>query len=466
MEVISTLIALIYLLIIFVFFICFVIISYIIYTTNKSNVKLLVFWIFSYYIPVFLWYPVANSIDSNSISYYLAFNTAPLLFIASIFYIIRIEERGFKPKYLIGFIVSLILFVLIDPQFDFTPFYLIHELQGLLTLIFPIYYIKILSYNRLNKRKKVNYPIILFLIPLAIVLSGAVRGDILSGFRLLAAMLLMVLLFTFLLNGNQIYRSLFFLEEELLPEQKKKKGRILSYLDKISTPNTPVIPTNHPLLDILDEAITNNKVFDFKKYTKKQIELMAEYINIRKNEYERNFAFYIALLFLGVGLLISPLIKYVFQIITNILVTSNELIIPKAFKVIEYFIHGFLEFAFSYGELPGAFAALVIIFIFMAVPAILSSFSNPSGRINIWFAKHRIAHFIYSSILCLFIFMILFKALLSVEYESKEFISFYLGLLLFTLSLAQSYKYHVWLSRIKNITIELKDEIFIKDAVM
>ena len=178
MEIIEIL-AIIIFIIIFIAVISFLIISIIIYI-KECTIKLFLFWILSYAIPVGLSY----FIDSEPI--FLYFNLSLISLIVSFFFILRIEERSFDFKYLFGFLISIVLLFFSIYLFNPTGFSFFRELTGYLIIIFIFYFPKICIYNKLIKKKSIKYPLILIGIITYLFFAALLSGNLIGFLKLLS----------------------------------------------------------------------------------------------------------------------------------------------------------------------------------------------------------------------------------------------------------------------------------------
>lgn len=170
MEIIAVL-AIIILIITVIAVISFCILSIIIYIKD-CTIKLFLFWILSYAIPVGLSY----LIDSEPILLY--FNLSLISLMASFFFILRIEERSFDFKYLFGFLISIALLFFSIYLFNPTDFSFFRELTGYLFIIFIFYFPKICIYNKLIKKKSIKYPLILIGIITYLFFAALLSGNL------------------------------------------------------------------------------------------------------------------------------------------------------------------------------------------------------------------------------------------------------------------------------------------------
>lgn len=178
MEIIEVLVIIIFIITV-IAVISFGIISIIIYIKD-CTIKLFLFWILSYAISVGFSY----LIDSEPILLYSTLFLIP--FMASIFFILRIEERSFEFKYLFGFSISIILFFLSNYLLNPTGFSFFRELTGYLIIIFIFYFPKICIYNKLIKKKSIKYPLILIGIIIYLFFAALLSGNLIEFLKLLS----------------------------------------------------------------------------------------------------------------------------------------------------------------------------------------------------------------------------------------------------------------------------------------
>ena len=178
MEIIEVLVAII-LIVIFLDLILFWLLSSIIYIKD-CTIKLFLIWISSFSILVVFSY----LIDSDPIQLY--FNLHLISLMASIFFILRIEERSYNYKYFFGFVISIILILLSEYLSSPIKFSILHILTGILYFIFIITFPKIVIYNKFIKNKSSKFPRILFLIIICIMSIELISGRLHEFFTALS----------------------------------------------------------------------------------------------------------------------------------------------------------------------------------------------------------------------------------------------------------------------------------------
>jgi len=122
-----------------------------------------------------------------------------------LFYLLRIEERGFEYKYIIGLFISFIIylvsitcFVLSKSQISLydSVYASIYILYILLIPVSIIYTLKII-YNKLIKNKRIRYPIIFFGLFISILLAGLIFSGIQKSLNLIYNLIIFILIFAF-----------------------------------------------------------------------------------------------------------------------------------------------------------------------------------------------------------------------------------------------------------------------------
>lgn len=192
-EVFST----IFIIIIFLNTILFCLLSIYIYIKN-CTIKLFLIWILSFSILVLFSY----LIDSNPIQLY--FSLGQISLIASIFFILRIEERSFNYKYFLGFIISIILFFSSEYLLNPINYSFLQDLTGTLYFVFVFTFPKIFIYNKFIKNKSIKYPSILFSMIICLILLEFISGRLYKFFEVLSYYFILIVLLSIIFFHIQI----------------------------------------------------------------------------------------------------------------------------------------------------------------------------------------------------------------------------------------------------------------------
>lgn len=218
------------------------------------------------------------------LEFVLIFLNFLLLPLEILFYLLRIEERGFDYKYLKGFFASLTTYFISMACYDLIRTQIsgynlfnstIINLNTLLIFIFIPYTLKII-YNFLINKKQIRYPIIFFGIPISFLLIGSA----INGFDKTSSLFVDFSLFILFLN---VFTFCYWLKKSLVSDSKKdtedpnnKKSGILGYISKKISERYynrewRIEKSNYPLNDEIKNAIENSKPLDLENRDLKQL---------------------------------------------------------------------------------------------------------------------------------------------------------------------------------------------------
>ena len=250
MEIIEVLVAII-LIITFLDVILFWLLSRKIYI-NDCTIKLFLIWISSFSILVVFSY----LIDSDPIQLYS--NIGLISLMASIFFILRIEERSYNYKYFFGFIISIILILLSEYLPNPINFSILHTLTGILYFVFIFTFPKIVIYNKFIKNKSIIFPRILFIIIICIMLIELILGRLHEFFTMLSYYFFLIAFISIILFQVQIKTWI----RSVLSEHYGKNGFESHFIKKIVN-------------------LINNKIYLLIKwddFTKEESEKLREFL--------------------------------------------------------------------------------------------------------------------------------------------------------------------------------------------
>lgn len=181
--------------------------------TKSYTFNLFIKWIVSYLLLFSIWLLLIFSMSSaygfplslNDIFEFVLIFFKFLLPLVILFYLLRIEERGFDYKYFKGIFISFIIYlvsvtysVLSNPQISFLTdsfdIY-IHSLYIILSPLFIIYTLKMV-YNVLIKNKRIRYPIILLVFLFSVLLIGSIDNGIYKSLHLIYNQMIAILGFS------------------------------------------------------------------------------------------------------------------------------------------------------------------------------------------------------------------------------------------------------------------------------
>ena len=241
-------------------------------------------WLLLYFIYCFAYeYPLSLK---DILEFVLIFFSL-LLPLVILFYLLRIEERGFDYKYLKGFFASLTIYLismtcydLIKPQISGYNFFYssILNFNTLLILLFIPYTLKII-YNFFINKKQIRHPVIFFGIPIIFLLTGSAIQGFNKTFSLFINFTLFILFFN-------VFTFCYWLKKWLVSDSKKyvadpnnKESGIFGYISKkiserFSNREWRIEKSDYPLNDEIKNAIKNSKPLDLENRDLKQLKFM------------------------------------------------------------------------------------------------------------------------------------------------------------------------------------------------
>lgn len=219
---------------------------------KECTVKSFLIWISSYASLVGFSY----LIDSSSIQLY--FSIFLISSMASIFFILRIEERSFDLKYLIGFLISITSLLFAIYLHNPVSFSFFREMNRLLFFIFIFYFPKIFIYNKLIKNKNIRYPLILIGIPTYLLFAASISGRFYEFLEFLCYYFLLIAFLSIIFFQEHIREWI----RSVLGKHYKETGKEIYYIKKI-------------------KDIINNKLyylFNWDIFTKDDSEKLREFL--------------------------------------------------------------------------------------------------------------------------------------------------------------------------------------------
>jgi hypothetical protein len=337
----------------FLFALIFVYYSFKIYTKSYTF-NLFVKWILSYLLSFSMWLLFSFYMSlayGYPISLKSVLEVALVLFeillpFVILFYLLRIEERGFDYKYLKGIFISFIFFlvpiiynVFNKPQISFLHDYFdacIHSIYFILSPLFVIYIVKIV-YNALIENKRIKYPIILLGLLISILLTGSIVDGIYKSLNLIYNLIIAIL-------GLSFFIYLPWLEKlctsDSKIDNKNQNDKEYSILNSISKEisarkkrffniEVSIEKSEYALNDEVRNAITNSKYLCTDNRDLNQIKFMlvcatqeAENLKNESNTAHNWKLTGFTLMLVPSILILNSFVNYLFNLQINSFITS------------------------------------------------------------------------------------------------------------------------------------------------
>lgn len=333
-----------------------------------------------------------------------------LLPLVILFYLLRIEERGFDYKYLKGFFASLTIYLIsmtcydfIKPQISGYNFFYssILNFSTLLILLYIPYTLKII-YNLLIKKKQIKYPVIFFGIPISFLLTGLATNGFDKTFSLFIDLTLFILFFN-------VFTFCYWLKKWLVSDSKKdvadpnnKESGIFEYISKKISERFydrewRIEKSDYPLNDEIKNAIKNSKPLDLENRDLKQLKFMLVCANQELDSLKNDSNTANNLFFTGFTLTVVPLII----LLLYFGVSYYKFCINLLFKTSTYEHNFFMQatelisrFEFDYSI--QLLISIIMMYIFGTIIVLLYSLLEPNSKIkNIKIKKINIVRGLY-----------------------------------------------------------------------
>lgn len=347
-----------------------------------------------------------------------------LLPIVILFYLLRIEERGFDYKYLKGFFVSLTIYLISTTFYDlgqpqisgYNFFYSsILNFSTLLILLFIPYTLKII-YNLLINKKQIRYPVIFFGIPISFLLTGTIT----NGFDKTFSMFIDLILFTLFFN---VVTFCYWLKKWLVSDSKKdiadsnnKESVIFGYVSKkiserFSNREWHIEKSEYPLNDEIRNAIENGKHLNIENRNLKQLQFMLICANLEAEDLKDGLNFGSNWVLTGFTLMLVPSIIILISFFNYLFHFQMDLFFST--QSVEYTFQRVFERIIE--QTPSRFdfpirmlISILSVYIFGFIVMSLFSLSEPNSKITSWLKKSKTANgfFEFSLIIIFAIFVI------------------------------------------------------------
>ncbi len=347
-----------------------------------------------------------------------------LLSFVILFYLLRIEERGFDYKYVKGIFISLAIYLI-----SFT-YYILSKSQIslynsfdipiyiLLIPIFIVYTLKII-YNRVIKNKRIRYPILLLSLPVIILLTETIINGIYQSLHLIYNLLIA-------LFGFSIFIFLLWLEKWLTSDpktdsvnQSDNKYSILGTVSKKISDRfnreTPIKKSEYILNDEVRYAIKNNKCLDLENRDLRELKFMLvcanqeaenlkDELNAAHNWILTGFTLMLVPFILILNSFFGGLLNFQMDLITKI--PHIESVLTRILSVFDISTQIFIYIIFIY----------ILFFILMTFPLV----NSPNSKVNSLIKKRKITSVLYEMSLLIFFVILVLKWLLSIKLDLTD----------------------------------------------
>lgn len=328
------------------------------------------------------------------LEFILIFLNFLLLPLEILFYLLRIEERGFDYKYLKGFFASLTIYFISMACYDLirtqiSEYNLLNStiinLNTLLIFLFIPYTLKII-YNFLINKKQIRYPIVFFGIPISLLLIGSA----INGFDKTSSLFVDFSLFILFLN---VFTFCYWLKKSLVSDSKKdiedpnnKKSGIFGYISKKISERYynrewRIEKSNYPLNDEIKNAIENSKPLDLENRDLKQLKFMLVCANQELDNLKNDYNAANNMFLTGFTLTVIPFII----LLLSFGVYCSKFYINLVFKTLTYESNFFLqatELISRYDYSTQMFILIIMMYMFGIMFVLFYSLLEPNSKIK------------------------------------------------------------------------------------
>lgn len=383
--------------------------------TKSYTFNLFIKWIVSYLLLFSIWLLLIFSMSSaygfplslNDIFEFVLIFFKFLLPLVILFYLLRIEERGFDYKYFKGIFISFIIYlvsvtysVLSNPQISFLTdsfdIY-IHSLYIILSPLFIIYTLKMV-YNVLIKNKRIRYPIILLVFLFSVLLIGSIDNGIYKSLHLIYNQMIAIL-------GFSLIPYFYWLEKLCRLDSKKDNVNqsnneyiVLSFISKKISERKErffnrerrIEKSKYALNDEIRDAINNGKLLELENKDLKQLKFMLVCANQEaenlKNESNTSHNWTLTgftLMLVPSILILNSFVEYILTLLINLFIMSLN------------FMSIFYQIIDRFDLSTNMLIMIVMMYIYLSFPIALSLLGKPNSKLNLWVRKNKVAFGFY-----------------------------------------------------------------------
>jgi hypothetical protein len=347
-----------------------------------------------------------------------------LLAIIILFFLLRIEERGFNYNYIKGIFLSLIIYFLEILYFSITTdSYLLKSFSGsfyiLSVFLFFTYCIKIL-YNFFEKNENIRYPVILLTLLANLFLVGIINSGFYNTLNLLFPLIVLILTVSFVFYMNWLeMRMKTTLNEKSISSMKSKNyfissifSKISEYENKLLNKHIHIEKSEYCLCDKVIDAILNSKKLDLNNYNLKQLQFMLVCVNQQIDFLHQESSASQSYFFTGIALIVAPFVIFYNSFSSYLAYSSisEHITFPK--------LENLLSKASHFDIITRAFIGILLIYIVFTLFIVFLSLGDPDSRPSVWIRKHKRINILYGFIPVLIVLIMVKNWLQSSEIDT------------------------------------------------
>lgn len=336
-----------------------------------------------------------------------------LLALIIVFFLFRIEERGFNYKYAEGFLISVILFLILE-SFYFSsvsnvsniPLFMFFCTSSYIlsfTLFFA-YVAKII--HNITKKEMIRYPIFFLIVLASFFLINTYTSGFYDALVIMLSLIGLISIFgleTYFhwvsnwFNSNSNENTII----KPTPGNYFLK-KFYEYENKLLNKKIPVDPSPYNLYDEVYNSVLNDKNLDLKDYSLKELQFMLVCANQLITEIQQALSSYQGYILAGLGLMLLPFFRFYssfteywlnFSIPTPSILSNLEATILSKMLHLDYFVRVYI--------------VLIMMYIMATLLAAILSLGNQNSRTKIWIQKHEVINIVYGLIpIIISIFMV------------------------------------------------------------
>lgn len=447
---------------------------------NNCTFRLFLIWLLVYALLSAFNFLFLSVSEIGDIQLYVLSNIAIISFFTSSFFILRIEERCARSQYIIGLLISLLIFITSKTLYNPTTSFVLGSLWAHLLVLITIYYFKIILFNKLHKGEKIKYPIILIIILLCFVCVGYVLSTLHNTLMLLSYIFLFYLTITLTFitfdrekRDKWLYVDPNEVEQKYDGQKNYLLQRIINYItiNIITKPQSPIEPepSGKPLCDEVNYAILNNKVPNIEGRDLPELQFMLVCAKMKNNSISKVLAIAQNIYLIGFAAIIYPFVKTLYQF--GDYVIQQQLVWNKTLETaLPQFIDAHFVPLFTYitsaNKVLGLYFLMIFMFSSIWILWVLMSFPRPNSRVKLWIRRHKKVNFIYEFI-GIFISAIVFigliiKAFLSIETGNIDILVLFCSAILMATAAYISHAVATKLENAEKTILDLNEAIIFK----
>jgi hypothetical protein len=386
--------------------------------TNSYTFSRFIKWIFCYllFFPIYL--TGEHSFSKISIYEHALGYFGFLFALILIFFLLRIEDRGFSYKYAEGFLLSVSLFLILNSFYlsNVSNISLVMSFYTgtyiLFLILFFAYVFKII--HNITKKEMLRYPIFFLIILISFLLFCTYTSGFYNSLVIVFGLIGLISMFG-LKTYFHLVSNWFNSNSNENSVIKTKHGnyfliKFYEYESKLLNKKIPIDPSPYCLYDEVYNNVLNDKDLDLKNYNLKELQFMLVCANQLVNEIYQDLSSIHTNVLTGVGLMVLPFFRFYssfseywlnFSIPTPTILSNFETAIYSKTLHFDYLIRVFI---------------VIIMMYFMAtLLAATLSLGNQNSRTKIWVQKHELVNIMYGLIPIIFSILMVIMWLQSKE---------------------------------------------------